>query len=87
MTPGNVLGVICQETLYSDCHKILGVDVSKTYERKNIHRKESISSLSELAINNLKYFLRDDYGCISKLWSAGIVSDQQLKLLIFGQNS
>ena len=85
LTPGNVLGVICQETLNSDCHKILGVDASKTYERKNIHRKESISSLSELAISNLKYFLRDDYGCISKLWSAGIISDQQLKLLMFGE--
>jgi hypothetical protein len=87
LTPGNVFGVICQETLNADCCRVLGVDVSKTYERKNIYRKESISSLSKLATDNLKYFLRDDYGCISKLWSAGVISDQQFKFLMFGDNA
>lgn len=87
LTSKNVFGVICQETLISDCFRVLGVDANKTYERKNINRKESIYSLSKLAISNLKYFLRDDYACILEMWSAGLISDKQLKILTFSEIS
>ena len=78
----NVLGVICQESLFEDCEKILGVSPDNLFIRKN-EKKDSMTSLSEACIANLRKFLHLDYACIVDLWAKGIICDQKLSQLIF----
>ena len=83
LSSGNVLGVICQESLAEDCQRILGVDATTVNERKNNAKQQSFSDLSDQAIRNLKRFLADDYQCIVSLWSLGLLDDKQFAGLMF----
>ena len=84
LTAQNVYGVICQENLSADCEKLLGILPNGMAERKNYQRRESLSTLGEKAVVNLKRYLHDDYACITTLWSRGILTDHQFKSLILG---
>ena len=77
LTPGNILGVVCQETLAADCAKLLDVDVSEVRERSNASKRQIEQDLDAAAINNLRRFLVEDYQCVAALWSLGALSDQQ----------
>ena len=77
LTPKNILGVVCQESLASDCTRLLGVDVSGVRERSNASRRRIDEDLDAEAVSNLKRFLIDDYQCVAALWSLGALSDQQ----------
>lgn len=80
----NVLGVICQETLASDCARILEVDASSVYVRQNNLSSPDSFDLDRSAIRNLKRYLSDDYQCISAMWNLGLIDDQQFMLLMLG---
>ena len=82
----NVLGVICQETLVSDCRQILDVDASSVFERRNENRSQSVSDLDPVVLVNLKRYLIQDYSCLSQLWSLGILDDEKFALLMFGDS-
>ena len=77
LTPMNILGVVCQESLAADCTRLLGVDVSGVRERSNASRRRIDRDLDAEAVNNLKRFLVEDYQCLTALWSLGALSDQQ----------
>ena len=77
LTPDNILGVICQETLAFDCSRLLGVDVSEIRERSNASKRQIEQDLDATAINNLRRFLVEDYQCVAALWSLGALSQQQ----------
>ena len=83
LSSGNVLGVICQESLAGDCQRILGVDAAGVNERINNMKQQSFSDLSDQAVRNLKRFLADDYQCIVSLWSLGLLDDRQFAGLMF----
>ena len=80
----NVYGVICQENLTADCERLLGITPNGITERKNYSRREFPSTLSDSATSNLKRYLYDDYACVLGLWSAGILNDSKLQILMFG---
>lgn len=84
LTPLNVYGVISQESLSSDCKKLLGIDSKNVASRKNYSRRESLDTLSVRAVINLKRYLHSDYACLASLWSAGILEDHQFKSLFLG---
>ena len=77
ITPANILGVVCQETLATDCTRILGVDVAELRERSNASKRCVDQDLDDAAVKNLKRFLVEDYQCLAALWSLGALSDQQ----------
>ena len=77
LTPVNILGVVCQESLASDCNRLLGVDVSEVRERSNASKRQIEQDLDPAAINNLRRFLVEDYQCVAALWSLGALSQQQ----------
>jgi hypothetical protein len=77
LTTGNVLGVICQESLVADCARILSVNVEEVRERSNTSKRLIEQDIDAHAVRNLKRFLVDDYQCIAALWSLGALSDQQ----------
>ena len=77
LTPCNLFGVVCQETLAFDCTRLLGVDASGLRERRNESKRRIDHDLDGDAVNNLKRFLVEDYQCIAALWSLGVLSDQQ----------
>ena len=77
LTPMNILGVVCQESLAADCARLLGVDVSGVLERSNASKRRTDQDLDAEAVNNLKRFLVEDYQCLTALWSLGALSDQQ----------
>ena len=77
LTPGNILGVVCQETLAADCARLLGVDIAGVRERGNASKRRIDQDLDVAAVNNLKRFLVEDYQCLAALWSFGALSDQQ----------
>ena len=77
LTPRNILGVVCQESLAPDCAKLLGVDVSGVRERINTSKRSIDQDLDAEAITNLKRFLVEDYQCLVALWSLRALSDQQ----------
>ena len=77
LTPRNVLGVVCQETLADDCTRVLGVDVAGIQERGNASKRRIERDLDADAVRNLKRFLVEDYQCIAALWSLGMLCDQQ----------
>ena len=77
LTPGNILGVVCQETLVADCNRLLGVDITGIRERSNASKRQIDQDLDAVAVKNLKRFLVDDYQCLAALWSFGALSDQQ----------
>jgi len=77
LTPRNIFGVICQETLSADSLRLLGVDASALFERHNPKKRLMHSNLDQLAINNLRRFLVKDYQCISALWALGVLDDQR----------
>ena len=78
LAPMNILGVVCQESLASDCTRLLGVDVSRVRERSNSSKRRIDQDLDAEAMNNLKRYLVEDYQCLTALWSLGALSDQQL---------
>ena len=77
LTPGNILGVACQETLADDCNRLLGVDIAGVRERSNASKRQIDQDLDAAAVKNLKRFLVEDYQCLAALWSFGALSDQQ----------
>lgn len=77
LNPGNILGVVCQESLASDCARLLGVDVSGVRERSNESKRLIQEDLDAVALRNLKRFLVKDYQSVAALWSLGALSDQQ----------
>ena len=77
VTPTNILGVVCQESLAADCTKILGVDASGVRERSNALKRRIDQDLDDVAVKHLKRFLVEDYQCLAALWSLGALSDQQ----------
>ena len=77
VTPANILGVVCQETLAADCTRILGVDASEVRERSNSLKRRIDQDLDEVAVKNLKRFLVEDYQCLAAFWSLGALSDQR----------
>jgi len=77
LTPGNILGVVCQESLAADCARVLGVDVSKVRERSNASKRQIEQDLDAAAKDNLRRFLVEDYQCVAALWSLGALSKQQ----------
>ena len=77
VSPTNILGVVCQETLAADCTRILGVDAAEVRERSNQSKRRIDQDLDDVAVNNLKRFLVEDYQCLAALWSLGALSDQQ----------
>ena len=77
VSPTNILGVVCQETLAADCKRILGVDAAEVRERSNASKRAIGQDLDAVAVNNLKRFLVEDYQCLAALWSLGALSDQQ----------
>ena len=77
VSPANILGVVCQETLAADCTRILGVDAAELRERSNASKRRIDQDLDDPAVKNLKRFLVEDYQCIAALWSLGALSDQQ----------
>ena len=77
VSPTNILGVVCQETLAADCTRILGVDAAEVRERSNASKRAIGQDLDVAAVNNLKRFLVEDYQCLAALWSLGVLSDQQ----------
>ncbi len=77
LTPGNIFGVVCQETLASDCERVLRVDVSEVRERSNVSKRQIEQDLDAAAINNLRRFLVEDYQCVAALWSLGVLSQKQ----------
>ena len=83
LRPDNIFGVICQESLSSDCKRLLGVDASKLFVRRNIEKGSIVDHLDGLAISNLRRYLSDDYQCISALWSLGSIRDSQFVRLMF----
>ena len=78
LTPNNILGVLCQETLADDCSRILAVDAAGVQERSNASKQQADQDLDPEAVNNLKRFLVEDYQSIAALWSFGALTDQQL---------
>ena len=77
LTPSNIFGVICQESLAVDCARTLGVDASGLCERRNASKRLIDQELDYEAVHNLKRFLSCDYQCITALWSLGALSEQQ----------
>ena len=77
LTPLNLFGVVCQETLSDDCSRIFGIDASGIRERGNLSKKRIDQDLDVRALANLKRFLVDDYQCLAMLWSLGGLSHQQ----------
>jgi hypothetical protein len=77
VSPTNILGVVCQESLAADCTRILGVDAAELRERSNSSKRLIDQDLDDVAVNNLKRFLVEDYQCLAALWSLGALSDQQ----------
>jgi hypothetical protein len=77
LTPTNILGVVCQETLAADCTRILGVEVAEVRERSNASKRCIDQDLDDVAVKNLKRFLVEDYQCLAALWSLGALSDQR----------
>ena len=77
LSPCNILGVVCQETLAADCSRLLGVDIGGVRERSNESKRRIDQDLDAAALNNLKRFLVEDYQCLAALWSYGALSDQQ----------
>ena len=77
VSPANILGVVCQETLAADCNSILGVDAAEVRERSNSSKRRIDQDLDDVAVNNLKRFLVEDYQCLAALWGLGALSDQQ----------
>ena len=77
LTPSNILGVVCQETLADDCARVLDVDAAELQERSNASKRQIDQDLDLKAVNNLKRFLVDDYQSITALWNFGALSDQQ----------
>ena len=77
VSSANILGVVCQETLAADCTRILGVDAAEVRERSNSSKRRIDQDLDDVAVNNLKRFLVEDYQCLAALWSLGALSDQQ----------
>ena len=82
LTPNNILGVVCQETLADDCARILAVDPADLRERSNASKRQIDQDLDLEAVNNLKRFLVEDYQSITALWSFGAISDQQFCLVM-----
>ena len=77
LTSGNILGVVCQETLALDCTRLLGIDVSGVCARSNASKRRIEQDLDAIAVSNLKRFLVEDYQCVAALWSLGALSDKQ----------
>lgn len=77
VSPTNILGVVCQETLAADCIGILGVDAAEVRIRSNPLKRRIDQDLDDVAVKHLKRFLVEDYQCLAALWSLGALSDQQ----------
>ena len=77
LSPANVFGVICQETLEADAGELLKADASQLFVRRNVEKRSISAHLDSLAIGNLRRFLTKDYQCISALWTLGVLEDKK----------
>ena len=84
LSPENILGVICQETLSLDCERILGVNAKNVFLRRNNSKRNSQQHLDQNARSALRRYLAEDYQCISSLWALGVVKDDQFLSLMLG---
>ena len=82
LTPNNVFGIICQETLSVDVRNLLGVDASSVFARRNDQKRSLRENLDQLAVNNLRRFLVEDYQCILALWTLGVLDDKKFSQLM-----
>ena len=51
LSSANIFGVICQESLASDSKRLLGVDASRMFVRRNTQKKPMDAHLDELALH------------------------------------
>ena len=86
LSPDNILGIICQETLSIDCERLLGVDTENLFFRRNSSKRHSIQYLDQNARLCLRRYLAEDYQCIASLWALGVLDDIQLMQLMLGSN-
>ena len=84
LSPANIFGIICQETLAADSRDFLGIDASQLFVRRNLKKRSMHAHLDYLAVKNLRRFLSKDYQCISALWALGALEDQRFFNLISG---
>lgn len=84
LSPDNVLGIICQETLSFDCERLLGVDTENLFFRRNNSKRHSTQYLDQNARLCLRRYLAEDYQCIASLWALGVLDDSQLMKLMLG---
>ena len=82
LSPDNVLGIICQETLATDCARLLGVSAQNLFFRRNDSKRQWTQHLDQEARSCLRRYLADDYQCITSLWALGVLDDAQLMRLI-----
>ena len=74
--PEQIVGVLMQETLNEDIHRVFGY-TNDHYSHRNPPSNDD-DSLSELAVNNLKMFLKKDYEALAKLHSWGKINPDAL---------
>ncbi|MBL69653.1 MAG: hypothetical protein CMO74_14625 [Verrucomicrobiales bacterium] len=77
LTPKNVFGAICTETLSQDMKRLFDVEVTR-HARKNSANKLETTQQSRFL---LKKYLAKDYQCIDKLYLSNILSEEQYEIL------
>lgn len=77
LSPENVVGVVCTETLNEDIERIFNIKV-ELHERKNSNRKKPIK---EKDFRFLKNYLNKDYLVIEKLNNLKLLTAKQYKIL------
>jgi len=74
----NIVGVILQEDLNNCMMEIFRVQVGDTNLKKN---NSSDTYISNTGYEKLKKYLYKDYQCIDKLYSMGLITERQYKIL------
>ena len=87
LSPDNVLGIICQETLSFDCERLLGVSAQNLFFRRNNSKRQSTHHLDQNARSSLRRYLADDFQCIASLWALGVLGDDQMMKLMLGSDA
>ena len=76
--PGNIIGVICTESLSQDMKALFGIDVTSR-EMKN-PAKDQLVAGAELSA--LKHFLKADYDCVQRLFDLGLIDERKHEILM-----
>ena len=72
-----ILGVITQENLENDYKNIFNISFNEKLGSFKKNKYVYDTYLSSKGLNNLKMFLKDDYNCIEKLNSMGLLTRKQ----------